>query len=70
MGVYCEVVEKLPTIQKDWLYVKGIILSGGPDEVPDIIDIDLKQINCPILGICYGAQYIAKYYGSKIQKKK
>ena len=69
LGVYCDVVNKLPIMQEDWLYVKGIILSGGPDEVPDTIDIDLNRINCPILGICYGAQYIAKYYGSKIQKK-
>ena len=68
LRVYCEVVEKLPTTQEDWLYVKGVILSGGPDAVPDTIDIDLKNINCPILGICYGAQYIAKYYGSMIQK--
>ena len=36
LGVYCEVVDKLPTMQEDWLYVKGIILSGGPNEIPDL----------------------------------
>ena len=69
LKVFCEVVDKLPSTQEEWLYVKGLILSGGPDEVPDILDIDLKKINCPILGICYGAQYIAKFYGSDIEKK-
>ena len=69
LKVFCEVVDKLPSTQEEWLYVKGLILSGGPDEVPNVLDIDFKKINCPILGICYGAQYIAKFYGSDIERK-
>ncbi len=49
---------------------KGIILSGGPNSVNDI-DAPLRDITelseiCPVLGICYGMQLIAKVYGGKV----
>ena len=67
-SVYCYIIDKLPVDYNEWKHVKGLILSGGPDCVPDTLEINLKRIPCPILGICYGAQYIAKYYGAKIHK--
>ena len=46
---------------------KGIIISGGPDSVndPDAIMIDREILNlgCPVLGICYGMQLLAKISG-------
>ena len=49
---------------------KGIIISGGPDSVndPDAIMIDAKilELGCPVLGICYGMQLLAKLSGGLI----
>ncbi len=51
-----------------------LVLSGGPDSVlsknSPSIKIDLKEINIPVLGICYGLQYISHKLGGKIIKKK
>ncbi len=49
---------------------KGIILSGGPNSVNDL-DAPLRDVAelseiCPILGICYGMQLIAKVYGGMV----
>ncbi len=49
-----------------------LILSGGPESVLNKnspkIDIPLNKIPIPILGICYGFQYIANEFGGIIQK--
>ena len=49
-----------------------LILSGGPDSVLNknspSIDIPLNQIPIPILGICYGFQYISKEFDGVIEK--
>ena len=49
---------------------KGIIISGGPDSVndPEAITIDPKILDtgCPVLGICYGMQLIAKLSGGLV----
>ncbi len=48
----------------------GIIISGGPDSVnePDAIKInpEILKMPCPILGICYGMQLIAKMSGGQV----
>lgn len=70
LNVYCEIspFNKIPEIDKS---VKGIILSGSPFSVRDknAPQVELNQIKgkVPILGICYGAQYIADNYGGKVQ---
>ncbi len=52
--------------------VKGVILSGSPFSVndPNALQIDLEKIvgKVPLLGICYGAQYLSKYYGGVVGK--
>lgn len=66
IGVYCEIYpfNKIPAIDAS---VKGIILSGSPCSVRDKnapqIDLDGIRGKLPILGICYGAQYLASKYG-------
>lgn len=49
---------------------KAVILSGSPNSVtgdkvlhPDLSKIKEKK---PLLGICYGAQYLAQFYGGKV----
>jgi len=51
-----------------------IILSGGPKHVYDLNYSSLPQwildIKCPVLGICYGMQLIAKTFGGTITRMK
>ena len=53
--------------------IKAIILSGGPSSVyknkSPKINWSLKEINKPILGICYGMQLIIQQWGGKIDSK-
>lgn len=50
---------------------QAIILSGSPFSVHDQnapkIDLDRLHGKIPILGICYGAQFIAKKFGGNVQ---
>ena len=50
--------------------VKAIILSGGPSSVyeenaPDL-DKSILEMDCPILGICYGLQLLIQKYNGKV----
>ncbi len=52
--------------------VKGVILSGSPRSVRDAdaprVDLDGIKGRVPLLGICYGAQYLAQFYGGNVEK--
>ena len=52
--------------------VKGIILSGSPFSVndPKFLDFDISKVTgkLPVLGVCYGAQLIAKKMGGRVEK--
>jgi GMP synthase (glutamine-hydrolysing) len=52
----------------------GIIFSGGPNSVYDPnalwIDLGILELGIPILGICYGAQLIAKALGGEVSKSR
>lgn len=69
--VYCEILpyNKIPEITSD---IKAIILSGSPFSVREenALHIELDKVigKVPILGICYGAQYIAQYCGGKVER--
>ncbi len=71
LNVYSEIVpyNKIPTLDDS---IKGVILSGSPFSVTDknALQVDLEALigKKPVLGICYGAQYIANYYGGKVAR--
>ncbi|HKK78906.1 MAG TPA: glutamine-hydrolyzing GMP synthase, partial [Phaeodactylibacter sp.] len=69
--VYSEIVpfNKIPELDDS---IKGVILSGSPFSVKDenALHTDLSKVigKRPVLGICYGAQYIAQSYGGKVER--
>ena len=70
LNVYCEIFPYNKHLNLS--SAKAIILSGSPFSVNEIDSprIDLKEIigKIPMLGLCYGAQLIAKEYGGKVTK--
>jgi len=71
IGVYCELWPyDISAEQIKNLKPAGIILSGGPETVtaeftpraPQIV----FELNCPVLGICYGMQTMALQLGGKV----
>ena len=72
LNIYCEIFpyNKTPKIKTNYM---GIILSGSPysvhDENAPFIDFNSFD-NIPLLGICYGAQLIAKNNNCEIAKSK
>ncbi|HPE33700.1 MAG TPA: glutamine-hydrolyzing GMP synthase [Bacteroidales bacterium] len=73
LNVYCEIhpFNKIPDLKP----VKGVILSGSPFSVSDTDSPkpDLTSVveqNIPILGLCYGAQYLAKINGGEVKPSK
>ena len=70
LGVYCE-VHPYHYVPKTEERLKGIILSGSPYSVsqPEAFRIDLSMLpKVPLLGICYGAQFIASQLGGAVGK--
>lgn len=71
LQVYCEILPYHSDL--NWSEMpQAIILSGSPYSVnqEDRLDIDLTKIlgKCPILAICYGAQYLATCLGGQVEK--
>ncbi len=73
LNVYCE-IHPFNKISEPDPAVKGVILSGSPCSVRDENhpEPDLTHIkgDIPILGICYGAQYIAQVEGGEVKPSK
>jgi GMP synthase (glutamine-hydrolysing) len=71
LNIYCEIhpFNKLPEISDQ---VKGIILSGSPSSVTDanapVADIDIMNLTIPVLGLCYGAQFLVAQNGGKVER--
>mgnify|MGYP001029989879 FL=1 len=69
LKVYCEIFPYHHFPRPD-ASVKGVILSGSPYSVKDkdapAIDLSGIKGNIPLLGICFGAQYLATSYGGKV----
>ena len=71
--IYCEVKSyKTPIEEIRAMYPNGIIFTGGPNSVyldnSPQIDKEIFELGIPILGICYGAQFMAYSLGGKIEK--
>ena len=71
LDTFCEILpyNKFPVGDNS---VIGVILSGSPFSVhdPDAFKVDLSQFvgKVPVLGICYGAQFISHTLGGKVEK--
>lgn len=70
LDTFCEILpyDKFPYDDEG---IIGVILSGSSYSVyaPDALKVDLSDIRgrYPILGICYGAQFMAQYYGGSVK---
>ena len=70
LNVYCEIhpYNKIPSLEN----VKGVILSGSPSSVRQqdapMPNLDGVINEIPLLGICYGAQWLIHHYGGNIEK--
>lgn len=68
LNVYCEIhpFNKIPSIDG----YKGVILSGSPYSVRDKeapkVCLDSIKGKLPLLGVCYGAQYLSQYFGGNV----
>lgn len=74
LSVYCEIhpFDKIPINDNS---IKGVILSGSPHSVldkdapyPELDDFISR--NLPVLGVCYGAQFMAHVNGGSVQPSK
>ncbi|MBW8326026.1 MAG: glutamine-hydrolyzing GMP synthase [Prolixibacteraceae bacterium] len=69
LNVYCEIYpyNHYPAIDET---VKGVILSGSPFSVRDANapkpDLSLIKGKMPLLGVCYGAQYLSHFFGGEV----
>lgn len=71
LNTFCEILpyNKFPADDHD---VIGVILSGSPFSVhdPEAFKVDLTAFlgKVPVLGICYGAQYMAQNLGGRVER--
>lgn len=69
INVYCEIHpwNKIPELTEN---IKGVILSGSPfstrDENAPKPDLSSIKGKIPLLGICFGAQFLANNYGGEV----
>ena len=67
--IFCEIYP-FNSIPKNLKEYKAVILSGSPFSVrsENYLKIDLSKIKgkIPLLGVCYGAQFLAHFYGGEV----
>lgn len=71
LGVYCE-IKPYNSALPDLETLNAVILSGSPFSVKEerALKMNLNGLlgNLPVLGICYGAQYIAHHAGGQVSR--
>jgi len=73
LNVYCEIYpyNKIPDITPN---IQGVILSGSPfsvrDENAPEPELEIIRGKIPLLGVCYGAQFMAQHDGGKVLPSK
>jgi len=70
--VYCEVYPYNKALEKiKELKPQGIIFTGGPNSVYEegapTIDKEIFELGIPILGMCYGMQFMAQSLGGQVK---
>ena len=71
LNVYCEIhpFDKIPALGEE---VRGVVFSGSPYScnAPDAPVPQMENIKgrLPLLAVCYGAQYIARWGGGRVQQ--
>ncbi len=69
LNIYCE-IKPYNKVPEDMTAYKAVILSGSPFSVraDDTLHPNLSQIKgkIPLLGVCYGAQYLAHFNGGNV----
>ena len=71
-GVYCEIIPYTYTLEQiKAKNPKGIIFTGGPnsvyaEETPKV-DAGVFELGIPVLGICYGHQFMAHTLGGHVE---
>ena len=70
LDTFCEILPYNKFLQDDESVI-GVILAGSPYSVydPEAFKVDLSQFvgRLPVLGICYGAQFIAYNNGGNVE---
>jgi GMP synthase (glutamine-hydrolysing) len=73
LNVYCE-IHPYNHLPEDISHFKGVILSGSPfsvrDEEAPVPDLSGIRGVKPLLGVCYGAQYLAQAEGGNVMPSK
>ena len=71
LNIFCE-IKPYNGSKMDFTSYKAIILSGSPSSVrsSDSPKIDLSEVKgkIPLLGVCFGAQYLAHFFGGKVSE--
>lgn len=72
IGIYCELMDcRIDAALIREFNPNGIILSGGPEsttanDTPRIPSV-VFELNCPVLGICYGMQAMCQHFGGIVE---
>ncbi len=73
LNVYCE-IHPFNKIPHPGSHIRGVILSGSPYSVRDadspVPDLSNIRHYIPLLGVCYGAQYLAQSLGGVVAPSK
>ncbi|MFK8045983.1 MAG: glutamine-hydrolyzing GMP synthase [Crocinitomicaceae bacterium] len=73
LNVYCEIHpwDKAPDLSSD---IKGVIFSGSPfsvrDEKSPKPPVEKYKGKVPLLGVCFGAQFLAQNFGGQVLPSK